>query len=861
MRIMTGFLRRLPARGFSGRFPSRGLFVLGLVALIAVVLLRVAVAQSRRPPSELQVAARAFNEGKYEEVVIALQKLDAGNPQTAALMARAYIAQGKYQEAEAVLRPVAARDATSEAALELGLLLQMLGRADAPSYFQRVASTAATAGSPQALARAARALRALGEAQEANAVYRDAAGVAQRDPAINTAWGELFLEKRGVNSKVDALKSFQAALAGDPTYVPALIGSARALEDDNPPAAMQSVQAALKTNPNSIEAHLFLAGRALDSSKRDEAKQSLDRALAVNPNSLEARSLVAAIAYVEDRKADFDAEVARVLSISPKYSEVFRVAGELAAGNYRYEEAAALGRRAAELDPRNPRAQGDLGVHLLRTGDEPGARLALERSFKLDAFDLVTKNLLDMLDTVDAFATAKDGDIVLKMHKDEAPLLQEYALVLAKQAMSTLSKRYGNFAIQGPILVEMFNKHDDFAVRNVGLPGMIGALGACFGRVVTLDSPRARPPGDFQWEATLWHELAHVVTMQMSKYRVPRWLTEGISVYEETLARPEWGRGQDLEFAQMLNQGSVLKLKDLNSGFTDPRLISISYFQAALLVEHLVARYGDEGLHKLLRAYGEGMSSEQALKTAMNTDFDQLQVTFDQFIDTRFGAVRKALTAPEKGVDLQRMALPALKEYVASNPESFAGHMTLGTALRKSGGHDEAIGMFEKAASLVPFATGPSGPQAQIAQIALQKKDPARAITALREVLKYDFDNLDAARQLSELLEESGVTDAAQVEPVHKRIVAIDPFDQQSHAALGRFAMARSDFESASREFRAVLALSPVDRAAAHTDLAESYWRGGKRADARKQTLAALEIAPSYERAQDLLLNLAEERR
>ena len=53
-----------------------------------------------------------------------------------------------------------------------------------------------------------------------------------------------------------------------------------------------------------------------------------------------------------------------------------------------------------------------------------------------------------------------------------------------------------------------------------------------------------------------------------------------------------------------------------------------------------------------------------------------------------------------------------------------------------------------------------------------------------------------------------------------------------------------------------MLALEPVDHAAAHTDLAESYLKGGKRAEAKKQTLAALEIAPSYERAQDLLLKL-----
>ena len=98
----------------------------------------------------------------------------------------------------------------------------------------------------------------------------------------------------------------------------------------------------------------------------------------------------------------------------------------------------------------------------------------------------------------------------------------------------------------------MFPKHDDFAVRTLGLPGMIGALGACFGRVVTLDSPRARPPGEFSWGETLWHEMAHVITLQMSNNRLPRWLSEGTSVFEERRARPEWGRETDLPFAQAL---------------------------------------------------------------------------------------------------------------------------------------------------------------------------------------------------------------------------------------------------------------------------------------------------------------------
>jgi Tfp pilus assembly protein PilF len=93
---------------------------------------------------------------------------------------------------------------------------------------------------------------------------------------------------------------------------------------------------------------------------------------------------------------------------------------------------------------------------------------------------------------------------------------------------------------------------------------------------------------------------------------------------------------------------------------------------------------------------------------------------------------------------------------------------------------------------------------------------------------------------------------------VYERVVALDPFDADAHATLGRLAMQRNEADAAAREFRTVIALGPVDRAAAYTDLAESYFKEGKRADAKKQTLAALEIAPTYERAQELLLKLVD---
>ncbi|HKT82164.1 MAG TPA: tetratricopeptide repeat protein, partial [Vicinamibacterales bacterium] len=602
-----------------------------------------------------------------------------------------------------------------------------------------------------------------------------------------------------------------------------------------------------------------MASQAVDAGQRDEARKLLDQAFAVNPSSLDAHALLAGLAYVQDKRDEYQEHVTKALTIAPKYGEVYRMAGDLAARNYRFEEAAALARKALELEPGNAHALADLGVHLLRTGDEPAALAALEESFKIDAFNVVTKNLLVMMDSLANFVTVEDGDIVLKMSKDEAPVLQPYVLRLAHQALDNYEKRY-NFRPKGPILIEVFPKHDDFAVRNVGLPGMTGALGACFGRVVTMDSPRARPPGEFQWEATLWHELGHVITLQLSEQRIPRWLTEGISEYEETIARPYWGRGMDLTFAQLMNTNETIKLKDLNAAFTDPRKISLAYFEATLLVEHIVQTYGDAGLQKLVTVYKTGVDTDAALQQTLSTSLSDLQAGFDQFLEKKYGTMRKALALPADKPDLEHMPLEALVPYAAMHQESFPVLMTLGTAQRKAGQIDQAIQTFEKAAALVSKVRGPESPQFQISEMAIEKNDRKRAITALRAVLDADFDNVVAARRLAKLYADENVTDAAMLRPVYDRIAAIDPFDIDAHRNLGRLAADRNDAQTAILEFKTVLALGPVDKAAALTDLAESYFKGGQRSDARTQTLAALEIAPSYERAQDLLLRLSEGR-
>lgn len=143
-----------------------------------------------------------------------------------------------------------------------------------------------------------------------------------------------------------------------------------------------------------------------------------------------------------------------------------------------------------------------------------------------------------------------------------------------------------------------------------------------------------------------------------------------------------------------------------------------------------------------------------------------------------------------------------------------------------------------------------------IAAIALERGDTTRAVRALEAVLRVDHSDVESARKLTELVGPLG--DAARAEDAYRRLVAIDPFDRQAEAALGRLALKRKDTETAIRSFRSVLATNPPDRAEAYVELAEAHIAAGQLAEAKRQTLAALEIAPSFERAQDLLLTIVD---
>ena len=632
--------------------------------------------------------------------------------------------------------------------------------------------------------------------------------------------------------------------------MPAHVGLSRAYEAEVPKGAKAELEAAVSLAPNHPAVVLLTADRASEEENWPAAKVALDKLAAVRPGTVEEFAHRAAIAYDEEKPADIDAALARLHEINPVSAKGLTEVSEAAAEKYQFDQAVDYAHRGVALDALDPTAQLDLGLFLLRTGDEKAARVALDASWKLDDSNVVTKNLGDMLDHLNTYTVVADGDLIYKFPADQAAILKPYALPLGAEAMRTYQERYG-FKPAGPILVEIFASHDDFAVRTVGLPGIVGALGACFGRVVSMDAPRARHGVvDFSWHATLWHELAHVYSLQLSKYRVPRWLTEGISVFEEHRRNPAWGREVALQYADAWGRGRTFGVKGLPEAFKNPENYTLAYFEASLVVEHLVNEHGDQGLRTLLLAYADGATDEVAFTKAFGQSVDQVDASFRTFVAQQYGALATAMKTPPG--DIKPDDIAGLKARAESAPGSFVAQLTLGQALFEAGDDAAATPVLERAAQLAPQDRGDASAHALLAQIAQRAGNITKARQELRALLLYDHDNVAAARALAHLAMEASATDD---EDYALRLIAdLDPQDKDVHGPLGRRELAKGQTGAALIEFQVALALGPPNLAEAHVDLGEAYLASGRRDEAKSEALAALKEAPTYPRAQTLLL-------
>src|SRR5262249_11388957 len=160
-----------------------------------------------------------------------------------------------------------------------------------------------------------------------------------------------------------------------------------------------------------------------------------------------------------------------------------------------------------------------------------------------------------------------------------------------------------------------------------------GYLGVCFGSVVTANSPAAHAGSAVNWQSVLWHEFCHVVTLQLTRNKMPRWLSEGISVYEERQANSSWGQRMNPRYREMVLGDELTPLSKLSGAFISPRSdlhLQFAYYESSLVVEFLVQRFGIEKLKAILRDLGEGTEINQAI-AKQTLPMETLETEFEAF--------------------------------------------------------------------------------------------------------------------------------------------------------------------------------------------------------------------------------------
>ena len=119
------------------------------------------------------------------------------------------------------------------------------------------------------------------------------------------------------------------------------------------------------------------------------------------------------------------------------------------------------------------------------------------------------------------------------------------------------------------------------------------------------------------------------------------------------------------------------------------------------------------------------------------------------------------------------------------------------------------------------------------------------------EHLKHDS---SLCLELADVLEAMG--DLQGATGALDRAIYIYPFDMNLHRRLAEAYADVGEPTRAIRERRAVLALDPIDRPEALYQLALAYFGAADLSAARRTVLQALEDAPNFEKAQDLLLEI-----
>ncbi len=665
------------------------------------------------------------------------------------------------------------------------------------------------------------------------------------------AAGNLALAKQdyelAANKYRQALKRF--ASDADAHY-----GLARAFLNSDRGAMIQSLDVALHFNPRHAPALILLAEHQIDSEEYVAAARLLDRVVAIHPWHEEAWSYRAVLAYLANDSKTGDVNRAGALTYWPGNPQVDHLIGRKLSQKYRFADGAGYQRRALKLDPQYLPARIQLAQDLLRLGQEQEGWKLADEVHKQDAYNVEAYNLANLRDNMAKFKTLQADGFIVRMDAHEADVYGDEVLELLKQARTELCEKYG-ITLEKPVTVELFPDQQDFAVRTFGMPGGEGFLGVCFGNVITANSPKAGKPHN--WKSMLWHEFCHVVTLNLTNNKMPRWLSEGISVYEESQRDPTWGQRMDPPYRRKILDNELAPISNLSAAFMSPpgsMDMQFAYYNSALAVEYIVKRYGRKALRAILAELAAGAEINFAI-AKHTASLANIEREFAAFARKRAETLAPDVDwqRPEAG-QLDPADPNALNKWLTEHPNSFWALTLQANKLLADRKWKEAKEPLRKLIRLYPRYVGEDNAYRLLAEVHRNLGDTKQERLVLRDLAILSPKAVYAYERLMEIGVEQ--KDWRQVVVNGTKYMAVYPMLSTVHARLGLAHEELGLDERAIESYRRLLFLEPTDPADVNYRLARLL-QDRDPAKARRHVLEALAEAPRFREAHKLLSKMA----
>ena len=669
--------------------------------------------------------------------------------------------------------------------------------------------------------------------------------------------GELALNKYDYEL---AAENFDRGLQIEPNNADLRCGLARAFYEGDRAHAVELLEENLEKNPNHVDSLLMMARHHLIAEFEDksEVTKFIKRAEKVNGKDPRPNAMRAVMARLKADEAGAKKYRDLVMKERPKDPSIDYQIGQWMSSLMRFSEAVPYLRASLKIDPGYLPAKIALGQNLLRVGKEEEAWQVLESVHDSDQYNIAVYNLLALHDEIQDYQMINGKSFIVRMEAKEAALFGDRVLALLEKAERELHPKYG-FTPSQPILVEFFPNQEDFAVRTLGFMGADGLLGACFGLVVTMNSPGNGGAGKSNWESTLWHEYCHAVTLTQTKNRMPRWLTEGISVYEERLRDPTCGENMSTEFRYMILEGDeLIPLNQLNYGFLRPKSgkhMMFAYYQSSLFIEYFMEKFGEEKMRALLVDLRNGVPFSEACKN----NAKKLSVLEKEFI----AYAKKTAESTGEGLDwvmpeenLATLSVEELAAWLEKHPNNYYGLRAQAATCMGQGEFDDAKAALNTIIEKYPNHVLEGSPYLMLAEVHKRLGDIDAEREALWTLVSRSTKWLD---QMLTLLDyEVEAENWPRVIQLADKVMAINPYITKSQKSMALGLTAQGQADRAVRTYERLLTLDPPNPAQVHFSVAKLVEKS-EPDKAKRHTLDALAEAPRYREALAMLLALQEE--